>query len=648
MNIKQKLTWAFAIIACLPVVLVATLVVLNLRSDARDDFVDSSGREIRQVSNAMQLFFDGISQNVDYLAAQPLVKNADGSVRSRMSANASDTSDGEIDKQLFALFEGLAKSHPAYSYVSYGLSSGGYAFWPGDPKMANYDPRTRPWYKTAMANPGKTLRTEAYYWAGDDAVLVSTVRAVANQLGAQGGVVNIDVSLKQLTEIVKQIKLGESGYLMLLENSGTVLVDPKQPEHNFKPLDSLGDGYAQLAKAGKGLVEVELNGERYMANVWPSEQLGWTFIGLIKQNDVMSSATQLTWLIAIIAAVLAAFFAVVGASFASLIVRPIRSVASGLEGIAQGEGDLTKNLDIRGSDETAQLANWFNQFLTAIRSLIQHIGGAAGKILATSQSSTRVSGDMAEAAGRQREAVDMVSTAFHEMVATANEVARSCSQAAESADSGQRQAREGQQQIDAAVHSVDQLSQELEQSAQSMQQLERDSNDIQSILGTIRSIAEQTNLLALNAAIEAARAGEQGRGFAVVADEVRALAKRTADSTAEIDGLLGNLAKRTSAVTQQMRASLDVSQQSVARIGEARESFGQIRESVDVIRDMNTQIATAAEEQHQVAEDINRHISQIHGDAQLVAELANSARLDSQSLAGLSNELDGLVRRFRT
>lgn len=648
MNIKQKLTWAFAIIACLPVVLVATLVVLNLRSEAKENFVDSSDREIRQVSNAMQLFFEGISQNVDYLAAQPLIKAADDRVKSRVGANAGDLPDSELDKQLFDLFASLADSHPAYAYVSYGMSNGAYAFWPGDPKMSNYDPRVRPWYKTAMANPGKTLRTEAYYWAGDDAVLVSTVRSVANQLGPQDGVVNIDVSLKQLTEIVKQIKLGESGYLMLMENTGTVLVDPKQPEHNFKPLSSLGEGYAQLGKAGKGLVEVELNGERYMANVWPSEQLGWTFVGLIKQDDVMSSATQLTWLIAIIAAVLAVIFAVVGASFASVIVRPIRSVASGLEGIAQGEGDLTKNLQVRGSDETAQLASWFNQFLAAIRNLIQSIGGAATKILATSKSSTQVSSDMAEAAGRQREAVDMVSTAFHEMVATANEVARSCSQAAESADSGQRQAREGQQQIDAAVSSVDRLSQEIEQSAQSMQQLERDSNDIQSILGTIRSIAEQTNLLALNAAIEAARAGEQGRGFAVVADEVRALAKRTADSTAEIDGLLGTLAKRTSQVTHQMRASLEVSQQSVTRIGEARSSFGQIRESVDVIRDMNTQIATAAEQQHQVAEDINRHISQIHGDAQLVAELADSARLDSQSLAGLSNELDGLVRRFRT
>ncbi|TWC31689.1 methyl-accepting chemotaxis protein [Pseudomonas sp. SJZ079] len=490
MNIKQKLTLAFAVIACVPVVLVAVLIILNLRSEARTDFLDSSGREIRQVDNAIQLFFQGISQNVEFLAGQPQLQAIDGKLKSYVAADAAGTPMGEQDQQVFELFAGLAASHPAYAYLSLGTLEGGYVFWPGDPKLNSYDPRSRPWYQRAMAQPGQTQRTEAYYWADDDVVLVSTVRSFANRLGSLGGVVNIDVSLKQLTDIVKQIKLGDSGYLMLMEHNGAVLVDPSDPAHNFKKLAELGTAYAQLGSADKGLVEIELNGERYMANIWPSEQLGWRFVGLIRESEVMSAATRLTWVIAGIALLLALLFACVGAWFAGLIVRPIRAVAGGLESIAQGEGDLTSSLAVRGSDETAQLAGWFNQFLGAIRELIQRIGQAAVQIHRASGSSSAVAQDMAEAAGRQREAVDMVSTAFHEMVMTSNEVARSCSQAADSADSGQRQAHDGQRQIDAAVTSVNQLSHEIEHSANAMQQLEQDSSEIQSILGTIRSIAE--------------------------------------------------------------------------------------------------------------------------------------------------------------
>ncbi|WP_028696510.1 methyl-accepting chemotaxis protein, partial [Pseudomonas cremoricolorata] len=486
MNIKQKLTWAFAIIAGLPIALVATMVVLSLREDARDDFVDSSTREIRQVGNAMQLFFKAIDQNVDFLAQQPLITESGSNLNKYLTADASNVL-GEQDQRVQRLLDQLGSTHPNYAYMAYALADGGYVGWPAGQKLASYDPRERPWYKLAMANPGKVLRTDAYYWAADDAVLISTVRSVTNPLGNPGGVVNIDVSLSGLTEIVKNIKVGDSGYLMLVEHNGNVLVDPRDASHNFKPLASFEGGYAELAKAGKGLVEVELNGVPYMANVYTDEQLGWTFIGLIQHDEVMQSTTELSWMIGVIAVLLAALFAVVGAAFARVIVRPINGVTRGLEDIAQGEGDLTRNLAVQGRDETAQLASWFNQFLGAIRSLIQHIGGSAGKILQASATATQVSNDMADAAGRQRESVDMVSTAFHEMVATANEVARSCSQAAQSADSGQQQAREGQAQIDAAVTSVDRLSQEIEQSAQSIQQLERDSNAIQSILGTIRS-----------------------------------------------------------------------------------------------------------------------------------------------------------------
>ncbi|WP_429382343.1 methyl-accepting chemotaxis protein [Pseudomonas laurylsulfatiphila] len=240
----------------------------------------------------------------------------------------------------------------------------------------------------------------------------------------------------------------------------------------------------------------------------------------------------------------------------------------------------------------------------------------------------------------------MVSTAFNEMVATSHEVARSCSQAAVSADRGQSQAQTGQRHIEEAVLEVDHLSGEIDRATQSMRELEAESNNIQSILGTIRSIAEQTNLLALNAAIEAARAGEQGRGFAVVADEVRALAKRTADSTEEINNLLGGLAGRTVRMSEQMLASLQVSRQSVVKINAVRENFSAIRESVDSIRDMTTQIAAAAEEQHQSAESINKSIGLIHSNGIQLASLTDEAEVKSSELERFSSDLNGLVRRF--
>ena len=646
MNIKQKLTWGFAVIACLPVIVVAVLVVYNLREAARADFADSSGREIRQIDNGMKQFFDGISQNVEYIAKDPRVIAA-RDLKNYSGADAPQLPLTETNERLLEIFEGFAKTHPSTAYLSLGLSDGGYASWPNDPKIANYDPRQRPWYKAAMAAPGTTVRTDAYYWAPDDVSLIGTVHSVTDAAGQVVGVVGLDVSLKQMTELVKNIKLGDSGYLMLIEANGNVLVDPSDAKHNFKPLADLGGNYAELARHGDGSTQIEIDGKVYMANIVSSAGLGWRFIGLIEREEVMARASNLTWLIAAIAAALAMVFAIVGASFAGVIVRPIRGVANGLQEIAEGEGDLTRQLKVQGNDETAVLAGWFNQFIGMIAQLVQRIGTASSDLQVVAADTREVARNMDEVAGRQREAVELVSTAFNEMVATANEVARSCGQAATSADNGYQEVNDGQQRIGQATTCVLKLSSELQQSTETMQLLQQDSKNINSILDTIRSIAEQTNLLALNAAIEAARAGDQGRGFAVVADEVRALARRTADSTGEIDSLLGNLARRTQVITQQMQGSLQVSQDSVECIEQARDSFDKIRTSVDSIRDQNNQIATAAEEQHQVAEEINRHIAQIHADAQRVEEYAHTAQSGSGRLTDISGHLKGLVERFK-
>ncbi|MGG5290041.1 methyl-accepting chemotaxis protein [Pseudomonas shirazensis] len=646
MKIKTKLILAFVSVAFIPVSVVGVISVLNIRADALEQFVDGSTREIRQIDGNMRQFFDATTQNVDQLSAEPVYTSVN-TLKQYTSTDAASQPMPAAAQQVIDQFARYGSTHPAAAILSIGLEDGSYAKWPDDPKLANYDPRTRPWYKAAMASPNKTVRTAAYYYDKDDVALVGTARALLDDAGKPKGVFVVSVSLKNLTELIKSIKLGDSGYVMLVED-GTVLVDPRDASHSFKQLKDLGEPYAHLAATAQGSTEVEIDGVNYMANVWTSPGLGWRFVGLIEKQEVMAAATRMSYLTAIIVTLLALVFAVIAAAFSKLIVKPIGQVSTGLQSIAEGEGDLRRDLQVQGKDETAELAGWFNKFLAAIRQLIQRIGAASSNLEDASRVNSEVASNMNEAAGRQREAVELVSTAFNEMVATANEVARSCSSAADAAENGHRRVAEGKQQIEQTTANVNRLGTRLSESSQAMVELEQGSRSINQILGTIRAIAEQTNLLALNAAIEAARAGDQGRGFAVVADEVRALAKRTADSTGEIDLLLNTLGSKTAEVSEKMDSCLDLSRASVSSIESARDSFEGIQLSVNEIRDQNLQISAAAEEQHSVAEEINRHIQQIYDEAQLVEGLASSAQADSGRLSQLSQELNGLVGRFKS
>ncbi|REL26236.1 methyl-accepting chemotaxis protein [Thalassotalea euphylliae] len=651
MTISQKLISAFIATITLPLLIISALIINRIIDQAYLDFTNNNVREVKQIDYSVDLFFKEIAKNVVYLTEKAALINASQDVaiyrENPSSTNMTPLENGEQEREIFTFFEQFATSHPGISYIYFGNSEGGYVQWPQGSIGANYDPRQRPWYQAGIQGSGDAITTDAYYWEPDDAVIVSTVKTVTNN-GETVGVTGMDVSLTELTQMAKKIQFGRSGYLMIIEDTGNVLVDAKYPEHNFNKINEIAGGtYQALSQQSEGQVELIIDGQTHLANIYVSPTMGWKYVSIMEKSEVLESAYDLALLIAIISLVLLVVFALLAVYLARLIAKPISRVTDGLEEIAQGGGDLTRRLDVSTSDETGQLSNSFNGFLGSIAQLVQEIKQSAQNVNESAEQTSALSLNLDTSIKQQLHALDQSATAINEMAATANEVASSCASAADSASSTKTAAESGQHLIEQAVNSVHDLGELTQKSADSIQHLDRESENITSILEVIRGIAEQTNLLALNAAIEAARAGEQGRGFAVVADEVRALSQRTHESTEEITLQLDKLRAMTQKVSADMDISVGKSQQTIAFTQEAKTSFDSITSSVDAISDMNTQIAAAAEEQQVVAEDISRNVVEIKMAADDVAVISSQAGDNSQNLNRLSADLNGLVQKFK-
>ena len=308
---------------------------------------------------------------------------------------------------------------------------------------------------------------------------------------------------------------------------------------------------------------------------------------------------------------------------------------------------LDSSASLTGKDELAEIASSFNQFVARIHGAIEQVASNSRQLAATANEVAAKAQLTQHNCTAQRDRTVQVATAIHEMGATVSEIAGNASLAADVAKQANDQADAGAVVVAQARHGIVGLSGEIEQVAGVIESLASQTDSIGSILDTIRSISEQTNLLALNAAIEAARAGEQGRGFAVVADEVRNLASRSAASTAEIQGMINRLqeqsARAVSAMAQGRNQSLEVVTQADAANG----ALGQITAHITQISDMNIQVATATEEQSSVVGEINRNVEDINQLTTETADIAHQLTASSRSLQQLSGELDKLVGNFR-
>ncbi|QGZ31720.1 HAMP domain-containing methyl-accepting chemotaxis protein [Stutzerimonas stutzeri] len=364
-------------------------------------------------------------------------------------------------------------------------------------------------------------------------------------------------------------------------------------------------------------------------------------------NDAMQSQRSSAYLLLTVITALAVIIGLAAAIVISrMVVVPLRYTVQLAQRVA--EGDLTQSPTVTRRDELGQLQQAMSGMTESLRTLIGRIGGSVGQIAAAAEQLSAVTAQTSIGVQKQREETDQVATAMHEMAATVQEVAQNAEQASLAARQADQQARQGDLVVQEAIGQIDSLSGEVEHSAHAIEELNTESGRIGSVLEVIRAVAEQTNLLALNAAIEAARAGEQGRGFAVVADEVRALARRTHDSTEEIEGLIGNLQRVAQKAVEQMQTSRDLTQRTVDLASEAGIALGRITESVSTIEQMNQQIAAAAEQQSAVAENISESVTRVRDIGEQSASGSEQTAGASAELARLGVELQGLVARFRT
>ncbi|MCK0162447.1 methyl-accepting chemotaxis protein [Marinobacter sp. S6332] len=337
----------------------------------------------------------------------------------------------------------------------------------------------------------------------------------------------------------------------------------------------------------------------------------------------------------------------IGVFVGRTVTRPLRNVSDIMQEIADGDGDLRQRLPDEGADELAELGRRFNAFVIKIQTTIKEVGSTTDQVASAAEELSRVALETRSSVQQQGAETDQIASAINEMAATIQQIAGNANEVEGAASDADRMARDGGETIANAQVAVTKLSEEIQESAQNINALAEKSDDIQQVLDVIHAVTEQTNLLALNAAIEAARAGDHGRGFSVVADEVRQLARRSAESADQIREMIDGFVSESLSAVERMNRSQSHSTETVERINHATGALTTIENSIGQIHDQVTQIATAAEQQSQVAEEINQNVVRIVEAAQRSDAGVSQTNEASSELARLGERLRGLVSQFK-
>ena len=476
-------------------------------------------------------------------------------------------------------------------------------------------------------------------------------RLFANYQQVNGrGMSGVAKSVDDLMAVLNSVKIAESGFIFMADEKGTINAHVNTNllgKSHLRDITSSAIASTLLTKQDFNLIRGEVEGEDMLFASTYVKSAGWYVIAQVPVSELYTemnsaSVSMITWSI-----IIALGFALLGIWFAGSISKPLENLASVFTQLGNGQGDLTTRIPLPDQKETRKLVEGFNQFTASLHGILTNVAATSVQIRQSAAQVAEQSAMTESNSETQRDSTMQVATALNQMGSTVDEIAQSAHDAASSANHSAKASADGQAFTQQAVDSIHQLAGQISSVTSVIESLDAHTDDIVSILETIRGISDQTNLLALNAAIEAARAGDHGRGFSVVADEVRTLAQRAASSTEEIQSKIDSFKQDSQTAVEQMRLSNKQTTQVVEAAQQIDVMLKDIADDIQIIHGINTQVATATDEQSVVVEDINRNIHAISDNSDNNLRSAKQMVATSKTMAELAEQLDDEVSKFK-